>query len=181
MRPVNLENVTEAGEFNRLPAGGYVCKYTHVEDVAAKEYLYMEYDIVHGDYRGYYAELSKNKGFWGGKLYRSYKETALPMFKRMCSAVSKSNPGFVFDGGKQNSNEKTLIGKYVGLVLGEEEYIGNDGNVKTRLYVARECDIKDIKEGKFTVPALKKLPETAKATGTEGFMDVSADDEAIPW
>lgn len=171
MRQVNLENVQEAGNFDRLPAGGYVCKYVNVEDISNKEYLYMEYDIAYGDYKDYYKKLSETADFWGGRVYRSYKEAALPMFKRMCSAVSKSNPGFVFDGGKSNSNEKTLIGKYVGLVLGEEEYIGNDGNKKTRLYVYSECDINDIKAGKFKVPALKKLKEDNASSGT-GFMDI---------
>ena len=171
MRQVNLENVQEAGNYEKLPAGGYVCKYTHVEDVASKEYLYMEFDIAYGDYKDYYKKLSEAMSFWGGRVYRSYKDAALPMFKRMCSAVSKSNPGFVFDGGKVNSNEKTLIGKYVGLVLGEEEYIGSDGNKKTRLYVYSECDINDIKAGKFKVPALKKLKEDNASSGT-GFMDI---------
>lgn len=183
MRQVNLENVQEAGNYEKLPAGGYVCKYTHVEDVASKEYLYMEFDIAYGDYKDYYKKLSEAMSFWGGRVYRSYKDAALPMFKRMCSAVSKSNPGFVFDGGKVNSNEKTLIGKYVGLILGEEEYIGNDGNKKTRLYVHSECDINDIKAGKFKVPELKKIKdEQAGTTSNNGFMDIpNSSSEEIPF
>ena len=183
MRQVNLENVQEAGNYEKLPAGGYVCKYTHVEDVASKEYLYMEFDIAYGDYKDYYKKLSEAMSFWGGRVYRSYKDAALPMFKRMCSAVSKSNPGFVFDGGKVNSNEKTLIGKYVGLILGEEEYIGNDGNKKTRLYVHSECDINDIKAGKFKVPELKKLKdEQSGTTSNNGFMDIpNSSSEEIPF
>lgn len=182
MKQINLENVQEAGNYNRLPAGGYVCKYTNVEDVEKKEYLYMEYDIAHGEYKDYYKSLSEVMNFWGGRVYRSYKDAALPMFKRMCSAVSKSNPGFVFDGGKVNSNEKTLIGKYVGLILGEEEYVGNDGNKKTRLYVHSECDINDIKAGNFKIPELKKLKENQKASVDTGFINVSSGTkEEIPF
>lgn len=186
MKQVNLENVQEAGSFERLPAGGYVCKYTKVEDMPDKEYLYMEYDIVHGEYKYYYKQLEQSLQFWGGRVYRSYKEKALPMFKRMCSAVAKSNPGFIFDGGKQNSDERTLVGKYVGLILGEEEYIGNDGSTKTRLYVYAECDINDIKAGKFKVPELKKLKESSnnntQSSVSDGFMNIpDGTDEEIPF
>ena len=183
MRQVNLENVQEAGDYTRLLAGGYVCKYTKVEDVAEKEYLYMEFDIADGEFKEYFKELEKSVGFWGGKVYRSYKESALPMFKRMCSSVAKSNPGFVFDGGKQNSNEKTLVGKFIGIVLGEEEYIGNDGSTKKRLYVYRECDINDIKKGNFKVPELKKLKEAGSPTPTNTeFVNVQdGSEEEIPF
>ena len=186
MKQVNLDNVQEAGSRDRLPAGGYVCRYTKVEDVPDKEYLYMEYDIAHGEYKDYYKQLEESLQFWGGRVYRSYKEKALPMFKRMCSAVAKSNPGFIFDGGKQNSDERTLVGKYVGLVLGEEEYVGNDGTTKTRLYVYSECDINDIKAGKFKVPALKNLKDDnsipVASYSSDGFMNIpEGTDEEIPF
>ena len=98
MKRIDMSNVKEAGDNTRLTAGGYVCQYTKVEDREDKEYLYMEFDIVEGEFKGYFKDLSDRFGFWGGKCYRSYKETAKPMFKRMCSAVSKSNGNFVFDG-----------------------------------------------------------------------------------
>lgn len=184
MKKLDLANVKE-DEGRRLVAGGYVCKYVTVKDYPDKEYLYMEYDIARGDYEGYYASLNESFGFWGGKCYRSYKEKALPMFKRMCSAVSKSNNGFVFDGDK-NADEKTLEGKLVGIVLGEEEYVGNDGNLKTRLYVYKECPVDDIVNGKFKVPALKKLPEGSVNTDNTpttdtGFMEVKEDVAAFPF
>ena len=54
---------------------------------------------------------------------KSYKPKALPMFKRFCSAVSKSNGNYVFDAGVVNSDEKTLVGKLIGLIFQEEEYV----------------------------------------------------------
>lgn len=167
----NIAEVEEAGEGTRLPAGGYICRYTHVEDKADKEYLWMEFDIAEGEYKDYFTQLNERAGFWAGKCIRSYKQTALPMFKRMCSAVSKSNPNFIFDGN-QYADEGTLIGKKVGMILGEEEYLGNDGNVKTRLYVVRECNIEKIIEGDYKVPELKKLEGTATNKDTS-FVDVA--------
>lgn len=182
MKKLDLSNVNEAGTSNRLPAGGYVCRYTNVEDVPDREYLYMEFDIAEGEFAGYYKALEDRAGFWGGRCYRSYKETAKPMFKRMCSAVSKSNKGYTFDGGEVNCDEKTLIGKLTGIVLGEEEYIANNGEVKTRLYVAYECSVKTIREGDYKIPKPKELPKEEKATGNEDFMKVpEGEEDGVPW
>lgn len=184
MQIVNLDNVKEAGAWEGLKPGGYVCKYVSVTDVADKQYLLMEYDIAEGDKAHYYEDLESAKGFWGGTVYRSYKPAALPMFKRMCSAVTKSNPGYIFDGGKQNADEKTLVNKLIGLVLSEEEYIGNDGNVKTRLKVAYECTVDDIRNGNYKVPALKKLDNTPAPTSNvpSGFVDIpEGSPEEVPF
>lgn len=162
MKAINLDNVQEAGSINKLAAGGYVCKITNVMDVPEKEYLYVEFDIAEGQYKDYYKKLQESKNFWGGSMYKSYKEKALPMLKRFCSAVTKSNPGYIFDAGAQNNDEKTLIGKLIGLVFYEEEYLGNDGSVKTRLKVDYETEIEKIRKGEFKVKEKKLLPADQK-------------------
>lgn len=178
MRRIDLSNVEEAKNGgNRLPAGGYIAKYVKVTDVTDKEYLQFEYDIAEGEFANHFAELEKNLGFWGGRYIRSYKQSALPFFKRMCSAVTKSNSGYIFDGNT-NADERTLVGKRVGLILGEEEYVGNDGSTKTRLYVVRECDIETINSGDYKIPALKKL---AVEPGNEDFMQISDGAEETPF
>lgn len=183
MKPIkNIAEVQEAGDSKRLPAGGYVCKYTKVEDNDKKNYLYMEFDIAEGEFKGYYEELADRLDFWAGKCYRSYTEKALPMFKRMCSAVTKSNKGFIFDGN-EHCDESTLVGKKVGMILGEEEYIGNDGSVKTRLYVAREISVDDLKAGKFKIPDVKKVNDApAEVKQDDDFMAIPENsDEETPF
>lgn len=183
MKRIDMTNVQEAGEFARLTAGGYVCRYTNVEDKPDKEYLYMEYDIAEGEFKDYYKQMNENLKFWGGRYFRSYKEKAQPMFKRMCSAVTKSNPGYLFDGNT-NADERTLVGKLVGIVLAEEEYIGNDGSVKIRLYVYAEKSIDDIRNGNYKVPPLKKLADgtpTASTTADTSFINTNGIDEEVPF
>lgn len=158
MKPINLSNVQEAGQFG-LPASGYVCVITNAEDVPEKEYMLVEFDIAEGEHKDYYKKLQEARNFWGGSMYKSYKEKALPMFKRFCSAVTKSNPGYIFDAGEQNSDETTLKGKLIGLVFFEEEYIGNDGKVKTRLKVDYETDVEKIRNKDFKVKPKKLLPD----------------------
>lgn len=180
MKPIDLSNVQEAsaGGSSRLPAGGYVVRIGFAEDVPAKEYIRVQYDITEGEYADYYFKRQQEHPdwMWGGVIYKSYKAKALPMFKRFCSCVTRSNPGYIFDGNT-NADEKTLVGKKLGLVLGEEEYIGNDGTIRTRLYVATEKPIEDIRAGNFKVPQLKKLP--TRETFTE--IPDPGDDADLPF
>ena len=159
MKKIDMTNVQEAGEFKRPGAGAYICGIVKAEDVSDKEYLKITYDIIEGEFKGYYKEMRENnpEWAWAGAYVKSYKTAALPMFKRFCTAVSRSNGNFVFDGNTVNADEQTLVGKKIGLLFGEEEYYGNDGELKTRLYVVREFSIDKLGEQK--VPELKKIKE----------------------
>jgi hypothetical protein len=184
MKTVDLANVQESADRERLAAGAYVCTITGVEDVPVNpstgkgDYLRIHYDIAEGDFANYYAGLREAHPEWAyvGSYIRSYKEAALGMFKRFCSAVSKSNGNYIFDGGKTNADEKTLIGKKIGLVLQEEEYIGNDGSHKMRLIVNKEFPIDEIEKQK--VPAAKMLPVENGAAGSDGFIPTT---EELPF
>lgn len=176
MKPVDLTNVKEAGDYSRPEAGAYICNIVNVVDIPLNQetnkgdYLKIIYDIAEGEYKGYYDEMRTNHPDWisAGSYIRSYKPAALGMFKRFCSAVSKSNPGYIFDGNT-HADESTLKGKKIGLVFQEEEYYGNDGNKKTRLIVNKEFPVDEIAKQK--VPAVKKLKE--ETPSDDGFMTVT--------
>ena len=72
--------------------------------------------------------------------------------------MSHSNGNYVFDL-KNNSDEQTLVGKYIGLVFREEEYYGNDGEKKTRLSISGEFSVDKLADQK--VPKTKTLKEDA--------------------
>lgn len=171
MKPIDMSNVQAAGEYVRPEPGAYICGIYAAEDVTEKEYLRITYDIIEGDYKDYYKQLRKDHPDWSnaGTYCRSYKPKALGIFKRFCSAVSKSNGNYVFDAGTVNHDEKTLRGKKVGLVFQEEEYLSNDGSVKTRLIVNREFPISDIDKQK--IPPIKKLSDEP-AAGSGEWMNV---------
>jgi hypothetical protein len=187
MKAINMENVQEAGTQNSLKAGGYVCKIVNVEDVVDKQYLMIEFDIAEGPNKDYFKKFEERNNYWSWNAvtYRSYKEKALPMLKRFCSAVTKSNPGFIFDAGAQNSDEKTLKGKLIGLVLFEEEYVKNNGDIGTRLKVDYETDVEKIRKGDFKVKDKVCLPDSqvpATAKGTD-FVNIpeSCGQEEVPF
>lgn len=175
-----MTNVKEAGSFERPAAGPYICKITAVEDFPNKEYLKITYDIDAGEFAGYYEKTRKDHPdwAWAGAYSKSYKQSALRFFKRFCSAVSKSNGNFVFDGGTVNADEKTLIGKRIGLLFQEEEYYTNSGDKRTRLIVNGEFSVNKLDQQKTPKPIL--LPEEPQ--GADAFMNIpDGMDEEMPF
>ena len=187
MRNIDWNNVEEAKEFKKVTPGGYVCGITAVEDVNTPnkngkcDYLRIELDIAEGEYKNYFLELYKSKGFWGLEMVKSYQENSLPFFKGFLTAVENSNKGYKF-----NNDEKTLLRKYIGVVLREEEYRSKDGKIKTKLVVDQVHSIDKIRSGDFTVPELKKLDvKDSPATPTfdmSAFEDIpTPDDSNLPF
>ena len=85
-----------------------------------------------------------------GQLIKN--DTALSFFKGFITAVEKSNPGYHWDW-----DEKKLIGKNVIAVFGDEEYEDKNGNIKIGTKLVEFRSLEAYKEGKITVPPLKKL------------------------
>lgn len=187
MRNIDWSQVKEAEGRKRIPPGGYVAGIVKVEDQEDKEYLRIEWEFVDQPYHGYNQKTYENFGYWPTILFQSYKETALPLFKRLITSLERSNPGFQF-----SNQPSALVGKVVGVILGEEEYQGKSGEIRTRLYVHGVRSVQSIKEGSYDVPSLKKLiPDAMKygkpygSGGTSGSSGkpyaVLPDEEDLPF
>lgn len=164
MKPiVGYDQINEAGELKQLIPGIYLLKITDVIDFPEKEYWEVYYDIAQGEYKDYFAAAKASIGRDISKEIRSYKSNALPFFKGFIVAVEKSNPPYAW-----NWDEKSLAGKYVVGVFGEEEYIDKNNEIKTITALQEFRSIAAYKEGKLKVPPLKKLSdeERAKAVGS---------------
>lgn len=172
-----VQNYNE-GSFENLEPGVYHCQICQVKDEPEREYLYVEYDIAEGPHKGYFERLSDRAGFWGGKIFLSYKDKAASIFKRALKAINVSNANFVFnpfDDGK-NADEKTLIGKTFWIVLHEEEYEKSDGSTGSRISASATAFLSETqaKEGKFNKRLLEKTTRrqtAAPSTDTPDFMD----------
>ena len=176
MRKINdFENVqATTGEFNKPTAGGYCVEILAVKDVPMNEqtgkgdYLKIDYDICHGEFAGYYTKQNeKFGGDWFANFIRSYKETAAGMFKHFINCVEESNAGY-----KWAWDEKSLVHKYVGVVLGEEEYEKKDGSIGTKLVVKDIKTTEQILKGDFKIPAIKKLAENASTPSATNFVPI---------
>lgn len=154
MKHTNFRAAAISG--GRIPAGAYVCKIQNVTDFADKEYLKIEFDVLEGEFANHFTGLGRRWQSWPSEavLYRSYKDNALGMFHAFIKAIEDSNPDYTFA-----DDELTLRGKSVGIVLGEEEFLGRDGAVKIRLKADRCASVDDVRAGKVKTPPTKKLPQ----------------------
>lgn len=160
---------TGGGDYQRMPAGGYVVRIQAVRTKGKdsygrdvdypedKQYVKLIYDIDEGDFAGKYSDeyWSGEDKDYGHQIYLSWKN--MGAFKGSIQAIEESNPGFDAMAAFTADQWTLFIGKRVGIVLGEEEYMGNDGSVKTRFTFPRLKSVDDIHNGKFRVPALKTL------------------------
>lgn len=185
MRKVEWESVDEqgSGDFKRLLPGGYVVKFTNVEDDEAHERAYLVFDIAEGDNAGFYAADS----FYDGKDYAhrimlSYKSGALGFLKHKLSIVSASNPGFDAESAWNGGKLTVFAGKRVGLVVGDEEYTANTGEVRTRLdwFHSTMVTPDDVHAGKFEIPKTKRLnPDATESASAD--TSVYQDDSDVPF
>lgn len=159
----------EAQEFARPGAGAYICRIVSIEDNPSKEYLKVFADIAEGEFKDYgkQTEDRTGKDFGYIRLIRSYKPKARGFFKGFLTALEKSNRNFSansFDG-----NEQRLKGMWIGLVLGEEEYVKNDGTVGVRTYVDSIRSGEAIRQNDYKVPELKKMSQSDPASAPVPF------------
>lgn len=167
------------GEYRRMPAGGYVCaiqavrtKGAGVDYITDKQYVKLIWDVAEGEFAGKFSEdfwAGEDKD-WGHQFFLSWKNTKSA--ERALACLEESNPGFdafaAFDADKW----ELFIGKKMGIVLGEEEYLANDGSVKTRFGFPRIKSVQDIRDGRFKVPELKKLEQDTAPASADAYSDV---------
>ena len=187
MNAYNEAEASTGSDYQRMPAGGYVVRiqavrvkgedYGRVIDYPEeKQYIKLIYDIDEGDFAGKYSD-----EYWAGpdkdyghQIYLSWKN--MGAFKGSIKCIEESNPGFDAMAAFTADMYDMFIGKRVGLVLGEEEYLANDGSVKTRFGFPRLKSVDDIHNGRFKVPPLKKLDGAQTSTTTEAQSGAASDD-----
>ena len=181
----------EPGDFNNPAPGGYPAVILRVEDREDKQYLEIQWDFPSGPYQGANQETFSRAGFWPITLRRSYKDNALGFFKAFLTALEESNPGYRFDSRNING----LVGKRMGVVLGEEEYQKRNGEIGERPYVYQVRSLAAIQSGDFKVPELKCLdakkpsggsapafpPPPAQSYGRSDFSYMDDDDGELPF
>lgn len=161
----NWDSIVESTSFKRLTPNGYIVKILNVEDYPEKEYLKIYFDIVKGNDKGYFKKQydgdTRKERKWpnAGTFIRSYKDSAASMFKGFINAIEKSNKGYQW-----NFDEKTLVNKVVGLIIADEQYQNQKGQVRVRNYVAAVRSVETIEKGEYEIPALKELTTTKTTT-----------------
>lgn len=173
------------GEYERLEAGGYICKIISAKEEkskSGKRMLVLALDIIEGDKKDFFRNrfnenTSPEKKWPAGAIYRQMLEgeKAAGFLKGLMTSLETSNEGF-----KWNWDEKKLADLKCGAIFGEEEYEKMDGSVGTSTKVKFIRTVKVIQDGNFKVPELKKLPQKGEAF--EDFVNsVTSDNEDLPF
>lgn len=194
MKKFNWSNVEATSDnYATPPAGGYVLCICEVEDVPAKEYLKVFYDIIgvadpaNAQFEGYYGKrLDRSNGKIPLPYFiRSYKQSAMGFFKAFLVALEKSNNNG-FSADNFDSNEAQFQGMCVGAVLAQEEY-PYDGKLRVRLKVDTLCSVERITSGDFKIPECKKyegdVPAQPAAPANSGSFghNVPVNDDELPF
>lgn len=161
---IDFKDVEESQDYGDRPgAGVYCCKIAAVEHKPDKQYVLAYLDFADGDFKGRGKAIEDRTGqMWGYiSCYFSYKPKALGMTKHNIALVAESSK---CDAAKLcddfNSSEgNALVGKYIGIVIGEQEYEKQDGSVGVRFKLPKLVLVQDAKNNpeKFKVPELEKL------------------------
>ena len=183
------------GEYETLEAGGYICKIIAAKEETSrtnKKMLVLALDIAEGEKKDFFkkrfeenkknnTDPTKEIKWPAGGTYRQMLEgdKALGYLKGLMTSLEASNNGFKWDW-----DEKKLKSLKCGAIFGEEEYERMDGSVGTTTKVKFIRTVEAIKEGKFKIPEIKKLPpkgeafeDFAKANGLD-FVD---NDDDLPF
>ena len=178
----NWENLQEPTKFKRLAPGGYICAIKDVKNVAEKEYLEIQFDIVKGDEKGYFQKQYDNdtrankKWPSGGTMRRYYGENSESFFKGFITSIEKSNKNFTW-----NWDETKLKNKYFGAVIGEKEYVNQKGGKSIASNVVAIHSVETIENGDFEVPKLKTLDttKTSNQSAKPEFKSPFDDDDSL--
>ncbi len=173
------------GEYERLNAGGYICKIISAKEEkskSGKRMLVLALDIAEGDKKDFFRNRfndnsNPDKKWPAGAIYRQMLEgeKAAGFLKGLMTSLEASNDGFKWDW-----DEKKLANLKCGAIFGEEEYEKMDGSVGTTTKVKFIRTVKAIQDGNFKVPELKKLPEKGEAF--EDFVNsVTSDNDDLPF
>lgn len=179
----DMTAIKEAQEYARPGAGGYVMRILSVMDVPEKEYLLVKMDIAEGQFADYGKKAEeRNHNDWsyfkGYVSYKEYNGEVTWRWNNFIGAVWNSNAGLP---PKFNGDEQLFVGKYIGVVLFDEEYIKNDNSLGVRSKVDLYTSAEKIRQGKFKVKPLKTLETASKPVAVNEPAVPLVEDDDLPF
>lgn len=188
-KPRDFDTAKAWGEYEPLPAGGYVCEIIGVDEALSKtgkKMIKIALDIFEGEHKGRFMDVYKNdtRDFkkWPAsavvhQLVEDNDGNTHGRFKQFTDCTIESNKGFEIKWGKEFGS--CFKGKLIGAVFGKEQYEGEGGlkwSTKPRFFRT----VEEIRAGKFKIPEDKLLDTSSNNNGVPaGFSPVK--DEEIPF
>lgn len=168
-KPSKYDEIQVNQDYEKLELGGHKGIIKNLEEytstISGKTSLKVEVDTNKNDKQpGYYQEQfdnnanSNKKWSPAGTKYIPLgdEENQVKMLKAFITAVENSNPGFVYNWDKEEKPQ--LLNKYIGLVVGMEEYEDQEGKIKTANKVVQLRSIDKVDNIK--IPKVKLIDGT---------------------
>ena len=179
-------------DFEVLPAGGYIAKIIEVDDRNwsghAEPAHIIHMDIAEGEHKDIYKKnnLGSDKarwlGYWFAEPSAASPEWLLSKVGGIQTSLAESNDNVDL------TDTRRWKGKYVGVVVGDEEAESSSGTVYTRPYVSYICSTERIRKGEgqpggYKIPKLKTLKNAAPRPLSSAEMpdSFSAAEDDIPF
>jgi len=152
--------------FDVLPAGGYIAKIIDVDDRTwsghSEPAHLIHMDIAEGEHKGIYkknnaaSDRDRWLTYWFAEPGKGSPEWLLSKVGGIQTSLMESNDNVNL------SDPHSWKGKYVGVVVGDEEAESSSGTVYTRPYVNYICSTIRIRKGEcqpggYKIPKLKRL------------------------
>ena len=188
-KPAGYDEVQAGGDFTPIELGGHKLVIKKLEECKASNgnsYLKVSFDTAQDDKQpNYYTEQYKNdtrdNKKWGGvaTIFPTDREgKTSKTFKQFCTSIERSNNSKIQWGA---GFEASIVGKVIGGIFGEEEYLNSMNEVKT----ARKLFWWRSTEGiaNATVPEKRVLEQdTGTMVDKDGFMKIpDSIDEELPF
>lgn len=186
-KPKDFDTAKAWGEYEPLPAGGYVCEIIGVDETMSKtgkKMIKIAIDIAEGDEKGRFMESYKadTREFknWPNsavvyQLTEDQNGNTHGRFKQFTDCVIDSNNGFEIKWGKEFG--ACFKEKLIGVVFSREQYEDQrDGKLRWSTKPQFFKTIQEIRDGKFKVPEDKLLNANSTNAAGSGFGPVSDDD-----
>ena len=182
-KPQGYDEVQAGVDFTPIELGGHKLVIKKLEEVTASngnKYLKVSFDTAPDDKQpNYYAEQYKNDARdtkkWGGVATvfpTDQQGKTSKTFKQFCTSIERSNNSKIQWGA---GFEASIVGKAIGGIFGEEEYLNQSGEVKTarKLFWWRSTEgIADAK-----VPEKRTLAQDNVTTGNDFYTPDNIDEE----
>lgn len=175
MKIKNWTLVEEAGNYAKLPVGGYVARITAVEDNPKNEYLELTWDVAEGEHAGHYAD----DDAWRHQFRKYYSEKSEPFFRAFLARLEESNRSFSVSEWEKACDERALVGLEFGALVQERYYTNSKGDDKTALEVADVIASQDVRNGDYKLPEPRDTREQVPAATSYASSVVS--DEDMPF
>lgn len=186
-KPRDFDTAKAWGEYEPLPAGGYVCEIIGVDETMSKtgkKMIKIAIDIAEGEEKGRFMESYKadTREFkkWPNsavayQLTEDQNGNTHGKFKQFTDCVTDSNNGFEIKWGKEFG--ACFKGKLIGIVFSREQYEDQrDGKLRWSTKPQFFKTVQEIRDGKFKVPEDKLLSANSTNAAGSGFGPISDDD-----